>query len=106
MQILRFFEDVYFNSLHVQALLDTPSRKEIRICVPKDQEMREHQAPGETVLRVLKGRIWFEIEGTRHTLETGDCIVLDTHTPHSLGGLEDSVLNLSLNHAPAHSSKT
>ncbi|WP_120944730.1 cupin domain-containing protein [Helicobacter labacensis] len=102
MPILRFLEGVNFNSLHLQVLLETPSSKEIRICMPEGQEMREHQAPGQIVVRVLKGRIWFEVGGTRHTLEMGDCIALDANTPHSLGGLEDSVLNLSLHKTSAH----
>lgn len=96
MQVLHFLKDVQFDSLHIQMLLESASSKEIRIVMPKDQEMRKHQAPGAIMVRVLKGKIWFEVQDKKYTLETGDCIALDAHVPHSLGGLEDSVLNLSL----------
>ncbi|BCZ19426.1 Cupin domain-containing protein [Helicobacter sp. NHP19-012] len=96
MQILHFLENPSFASLDIQKLLETENSKEIRICMPKGKEMREHQAPGAIVVRVLQGRIWFEVQGAKHTLERGDCIALEAHVPHSLGGLEDSVLNLTL----------
>ncbi|MFC3847103.1 cupin domain-containing protein [Helicobacter baculiformis] len=96
MPILRFLEDVKFDSLYIQMLLETATSKEIRIVMPKDKEMHEHYAPGAIMVRVLSGQIWFEVEGKRHILRVGDCIALDAHIRHSLGGLEDSVLNLSL----------
>ncbi|WP_163498495.1 cupin domain-containing protein [Helicobacter suis] len=96
MQVLHFLQGVKFDSLHIEKLLETDSGIEIRICMPRAEEMRKHQAPGAIKVRVLQGRIWFEVGGEKHTLETGDCISLDANVAHSLGGLEDSVLNLSL----------
>ncbi|GLH57796.1 cupin domain-containing protein [Helicobacter ailurogastricus] len=96
MQILRFLENPNFQALDIQKLFETAHSKEIRICMPKGAQMQEHKAPGAIVVRVLQGRIWFEIGGEKHTLESGDCIALEANVPHSLGGLENSVINLSL----------
>ncbi|BEG56393.1 Cupin domain-containing protein [Helicobacter sp. NHP21005] len=96
MQILRFLENPNFQALDIQKLFETPQSKEIRICMPQGAQMQEHQAPGAIVVRVLQGRIWFEVEGQKHTLESGDCIALEANIPHSLGGLENSVINLTL----------
>lgn len=80
----------------IKKMLETPSSKEIRIIMPKDSIMKEHKAPGDIVVQVLEGKIWFEVEGRREEFKKGDMLALDANIPHSLGGLEDSILRLSL----------
>ncbi len=97
MQTIQWFENVSFDAgLDIKALLQTDSSKEIRIIMPKDAAMKEHKAPGAIVVQVLQGHIWFEVEGKKSEFKAGDMLSLDANIPHSLGGLEDSIIRLSL----------
>lgn len=97
MKSAKWFSEVTFeNGLDIKSLLETENSKEIRIVMPKDEIMKEHKAPGAIVVQVLKGKIWFEVEGQRYEFESGDMLALDAKIPHSLGGLEDSIIRLTL----------
>lgn len=97
MKSAKYFEEVSFNEgLKIKALLETDNSKEIRIIMPKDEIMKEHKAPGSIVVQVLKGKIWFEVQGQKYEFGSGDMLALDALIPHSLGGLEDSIIRLSL----------
>lgn len=82
--------------VEIKKMLETNSTKEIRIIMPKDSTMKEHKAPGDIVVQLLQGKIWFEVSGTRHEFSKGDMLALDAKIPHSLGGIEDSILRLTL----------
>ncbi len=97
MKTAKWFNEVTFDEgLNIQALMETESSKEIRIIMPKGEIMKEHKAPGAIVVQVLNGKIWFEVEGNKHEFKSGDMLALDAKVPHSLGGLEDSIIRLSL----------
>ncbi len=97
MKTAKWFEDVTFDKgLNIGALIETDTSKEIRIVMPKDEIMKEHKAPGAIVVQILKGHIWFEVEGERYEFKSGDMLSLDAQVPHSLGGLEDSIIRLTL----------
>lgn len=97
MKSAKWFEDVSFsNGLNIKSLLESDSAKEIRIIMPKDEVMKEHSAPGDIVVQVLKGKIWFEVEGQKYEFKSGDMLALKARVPHSLGGLEDSIIRLTL----------
>ncbi len=97
MKLLNWLKDVEFtDKLQIDKLIENAKGKEIRIIMPKDVIMKEHKAPGEISVQVLQGKIWFEVNKEKFTFEKGDMISLDAEVPHSLGGLENSVIRLSL----------
>lgn len=97
MQTSSFMNEFQFgDKVEVGLMLETENTKEIRIVMPKGTVMKEHKAPGAIVVQVLTGAIWFEVDAKRHEFQTGDMLSLDALIPHSLGGIEDSVLRLSL----------
>ncbi|HEH5120370.1 TPA: cupin domain-containing protein [Campylobacter coli] len=81
----------------INVLIDDEHSKEIQILMAKDSIMKEHKAPFAIRVQVLNGKIWFEVENERFELNALDMISLEASVPHSLGGLEDSVIRLSLN---------
>lgn len=80
----------------INVLIDDERSKEIQILLAKDSIMREHKAPFAIHVQVLSGKIWFEVQGQKLQLNTLDMISLEANIPHSLGGLEDSIIRLSL----------
>ncbi|TKX29916.1 cupin domain-containing protein [Campylobacter estrildidarum] len=80
----------------INVLIDNESGKEIQILLAKDSIMKEHKAPFTIHVQVLSGKIWFEVQGQKLQLNTLDMISLEANIPHSLGGLEDSIIRLSL----------
>ena len=47
--------------------------------------MKEHQAPYDIVIMIVKGNIDFAVNGDMHKLKKGDMFHLDAKVPHSLG---------------------
>lgn len=80
----------------INVLIDDERGKEIQILLAKDSIMREHKAPFDIHVQVLSGKIWFEVQNQRIELNTLDMISLKADILHSLGGLEDSIVRLSL----------
>lgn len=87
---------VFDKDVKITKMLETNSAKEIRIVMPKNSVMKEHQAPGAIVVQILEGKIWFEVNGTKHEFKSGDMLSLEANIPHSLGGIENSILRLTL----------
>ncbi len=97
METMSWFDDIKFeNEVNIKMMCESSASKEIRIIMPKDTIMKEHKAPNDIIVQILKGKIWFEVEGEKHTFCDGDMLSLDALIPHSLGGLEDSIIRLSL----------
>ncbi len=97
MKTLQWLENINFaDKVDVNLMLESTNSKEIRIIMPKDTIMKEHKASGAIMVQILKGKIWFEVKGEKYTFCKGDMLSLEALVPHSLGGLEDSVIRLSL----------
>ena len=87
---------VWPKKINITPMLETEIAKEIRITMPKGEMMKEHTAPGDTVVQLLEGKIWFDVKGERHEFNKGDMLFLEAMVPHSLGGLENSIIRLTL----------
>lgn len=97
MKVINWLENISFdNGLEIKALLKTHTSKEIQIVMPQNEVMKEHKAPGMISVQLLQGHIWFEVEGGKYELKKGDMINLQPNVPHSLGGIENSVIRLTL----------
>lgn len=98
--IASFFQDLVYtdgNKPAIKVMVNTSSIKEIRILFSKGQEMKEHKAPYAITVQVLKGEIEFMAEGGTYVLAEGMLIALEANVPHSLLGISDSIVRLSLN---------
>lgn len=68
----------------------------IRMVILAGKEIPTHKAKGELVVQCLEGKIAFTACGTTHDLEAGQLLYLPTGEPHSLRGVEDSSLLLTI----------
>jgi quercetin dioxygenase-like cupin family protein len=67
-----------------------------RLVVPAGTEIAEHKARGESVVLCLEGRVAYTACGKTHTLEAGNLLYLPTGEPHSVTGVEDASLLLTI----------
>lgn len=63
-----------------------------RLTLAKGRQIPTHHATGEITVHCLEGRIEFTADGAPHDLEAGQLLVLAAGVPHSVAGLEDSVV--------------
>ena len=68
----------------------------IRLVVPAGKEIPTHQAKGELVVHCLEGKVAFTACGRTHDLEAGHLLYLPAGEPHSLRGIEDGSLLLTV----------
>jgi len=59
----------------------------------------EHKAKGEIVVQGLEGRVAFMAFGKTQTLEAGKFLFLPKGEPHTVRGIEDASLQLTI-HLP------
>jgi len=68
----------------------------IRLVVPAGKHMEEHKAKGELIVQCLEGRVAFTAFGTTHNLEAGKLLYLPTGEPHTVKGMENASLLLTI----------
>jgi quercetin dioxygenase-like cupin family protein len=73
-------------------LAKTNSLEVRRLTLPKGREIPTHQARGEITVHCLAGRIEFTSGGIIRDIGPGQLIVLAAGEPHSLVGMEDSIV--------------
>ena len=79
-----------------RTLVKTDSIDVIRMIVPAGKEIPTHKAKGELVVQCLEGKIAFIACGKTHELEAGRLLYLPIGEPHSLRGIEDGSLLLTV----------
>jgi quercetin dioxygenase-like cupin family protein len=79
-----------------RTLVKTKAIDVIRMVIPAGKEIPTHKAKGEIVVQCLEGKIAFTACGKTHDLETGQLLYLPTGELHSLRGIEDSSLLLTI----------
>jgi quercetin dioxygenase-like cupin family protein len=79
------------------ALVKTNAFEAIRLVLPKGHEVcHDHQVEGPITLHCLRGRAALTVSGTTHDLPAGNWVYLPGHDPHSLHGIEDSLVLLTI----------
>lgn len=68
----------------------------IRLIVPAGKQIEEHKAKGEIVVQCLEGKVAFTAFGKTHNLETGTLLCLPTGEPHTVKGIENASLLLTI----------
>jgi quercetin dioxygenase-like cupin family protein len=83
-------------SAQTKTLVRAEQVEVIRLVIPAGKDIQEHKAKGEIVVQCLEGRVAFTAFGKTHKLETGKLLYLPTGEPHSVKGIEDSSLLLTI----------
>jgi quercetin dioxygenase-like cupin family protein len=83
-------------SAQTQTLLRAERVEVRRLVVPAGKEIAEHRAKGEIVVQCLEGRVAYTAFGKTHTLEAGKLLYLPEGEPHSVQGVEDASLLLTV----------
>ena len=77
-------------------LVKTNSLEVIRLVVPAGKEIQTHKAPGEITVQCLEGRVLFTAHEKVQELGAGQLLHLAAAEPHSLKGIEDSSLLVTI----------
>lgn len=79
------------------ALVKTDQFEAIRLFIPKGHEVcRNHQVKGPITVQCLQGEVAFSVEGETHTLRAGHWLYLPGEVSHSMSGVEDSLILLTI----------
>jgi len=77
-------------------LVKTKGLEIIRMVVPSGKKMPEHQVHGEVIVQCLEGRVAFNCGGTQQFLGAGHMLYLSGEEPHSLEGIVDASLLITI----------
>ena len=77
-------------------LIKSETLEIIRLAVPAGKEIPRHQAPGEITVQCLEGRVRFTAGEENKELSAGQLIYLTSGVPHSLHGIEDASILLTI----------
>ena len=83
-------------SAQTKTLVRAEQVEVIRLVVPAGKEIAEHNAKGEIIVQCLEGRVVFTAFGKTHNLETGKLLYLPTGEPHTVKGIENASLLLTI----------
>jgi quercetin dioxygenase-like cupin family protein len=78
------------------ALVKTESLEVIRLVIPRGKEIPTHKTRGEITVHCLEGRVAFSAGGVTHELEGGQLLYLQGEQPHSVLGLDDASLLVTI----------
>ncbi|WP_435011264.1 cupin domain-containing protein [Tundrisphaera lichenicola] len=78
------------------ALVKAGSLQVIRLVIPRDKEIPTHSARGEMTAHCLEGRVAFTTGGVTHELGAGQLLHLPAGQPHSVLGIEDASLLVTI----------
>lgn len=83
-------------STKTATLVKTDGLEVIRLVILAGQEISTHKAPGPITVQCLDGRVRFTAHDRTHELDAGKFLYLSSAQPHSLAGIEDSSLLLTI----------
>jgi quercetin dioxygenase-like cupin family protein len=83
-------------SAQTKTLVRAEQVEVIRLVVPAGKVIEEHKAKGEIVVHCLEGRVAFTAFGKTQNLEAGKLLYLPTGEPHTVKGIEDASLLLTV----------
>lgn len=81
-------------------LVKTESLEVIRLVVPQGKEVPTHSTRGEITVQCVEGRVAFTTGGVTHELGAGGLLFLRGEQPHSLLGLDDASLLVTITFPP------
>lgn len=78
------------------AIVRTSSFEAVRLVVPAGTEIPSHKVQGQIMLHCIEGRVTLGLSDGARELEPGDWIYLDGGEPHSVRGVENASLLLTI----------
>lgn len=78
------------------AIIKTEDFEAIRLVVLAGREIPPHEVSGNITLHCLEGRVSLGLEHSTIDLSAGEWVYLDGGEPHSVKGIEDSSLLLTI----------
>jgi quercetin dioxygenase-like cupin family protein len=78
------------------AIVKSATFEAVRLIVHAGREIAAHQVPGAIMLHCLEGRVLLGLADSTLELSVGQWIYLDGGATHSLKGVEDSSLLLTI----------
>lgn len=96
MQVKKYAQTDFSQGLLIEPVFDLEQAKQVRITLPKGVKLDDHKSPKQISVQVLKGKVKFGVEGEVLELDTLDMIFLEGGVMHSLEGLEDSIVGLTI----------
>jgi quercetin dioxygenase-like cupin family protein len=77
-------------------LLKSAGLELVRLVIPAGKEIPPHRAPGELTVQCVEGQVAFQHDGQALELNPGDMLHLCPKESHSLKGLKDSTVLVTL----------
>lgn len=78
------------------ALVKSENLEVIRLVIPRGKEIPTHKTRGEVTVHCLEGRIAFTTGDVTHELAAGQLIYVQGEQPHSVLGIEDASLLVTI----------
>jgi quercetin dioxygenase-like cupin family protein len=78
------------------AIARTPRFEAVRLVVPAGTEIPSHKVPGRIILHCIEGHARLVLTDETIDLRAGDWVYLDGDVPHSVKGIEDASLLLTI----------
>lgn len=78
------------------AIVKSDSFEAVRLVVRKGTSIPTHAVPGQIMLHCLEGHVTIGLENGQATLRANEWVYLQGGEPHSVHGLEDSSLLLTI----------
>jgi quercetin dioxygenase-like cupin family protein len=79
-----------------KVIIKTDAMELARLVVPKGKEYPSHQVPGPIVVHCVQGKIELTAMGRTQELHDGQLLYLMPGEPHSLRGVEDAIILLTI----------
>jgi len=93
-------------SAHTTALVKSDTFEAVRLIVPAGTEIPAHHVAGKFTLHCLEGSVRLGLASGDLELSTGQWIFFDGGVTHSVEGIEDSSLLLTILFDSAHDKQT
>ncbi len=78
------------------ALVKTESLEVIRLVIPPGKEIPTHTTRGEITVQCVEGRVAFTTGDITHEMGAGQLLYLRSEQPHSVLGLDDASLLVTI----------
>lgn len=84
------------SAARTHAIVRTSSFEAVRLIVPAGIEIPSHRVSGRITLQCIEGHAVIGLPGGAVDLRIGDWVYLDGNEPHSVKGVEDASLLLTI----------
>jgi len=87
-------DDLHYEK--TKAIIKTEKIELARLVIPKGKVLPNHKVSAPIIIQCIKGNIEFTAMGTTQELHSGQLFYLNPGEPHSLKGVEDAVILLTI----------